>query len=63
MTFDLGKQWNPSTTIEGFTSICDKVDPWAVIDLLNQIHSVRDYLASYFNVYKIERIGDAYLCC
>lgn len=49
--------------IEGFTSICDKVDPWAVIDMLNQLYSVMDHLASHFDLYKVETIGDAYMCC
>lgn len=49
--------------IEGFTAICDKVDPWAVIDMLNQLYSVMDYLASHFQLYKAETIGDAYICC
>lgn len=51
------------TDIVGFTSICDKVDPWEVIDLLNQLYSVMDFLASHFKLYKIETIGDAYMCC
>ena len=49
--------------IEGFTSICDKVDAWDVIDMLNQLYSVMDYLAEQFKLYKLETIGDAYLCC
>jgi guanylate cyclase soluble subunit beta len=49
--------------IQGFTNICDQVDPWAVIDLLNQLYTVMDHLASHFNLYKVETIGDAYMCC
>jgi guanylate cyclase soluble subunit beta len=49
--------------IQGYTNICDQVDPWAVIDLLNQLYTVMDYLASHFNLYKVETIGDAYMCC
>lgn len=49
--------------VVGFTSICDQVDPWQVIDLLNQLYSVMDFLASRFKLYKIETIGDAYMCC
>ncbi|CAB9517983.1 Receptor-type guanylate cyclase gcy [Seminavis robusta] len=49
--------------IVGFTSICDQVDPWSVIDLLNQLYSCMDYLAEKFKLYKVETIGDAYMCC
>jgi class 3 adenylate cyclase len=49
--------------IEGFTTICEKVDPWDVIDMLNQLYGVMDHLATHFNLYKVETIGDAYMCC
>jgi class 3 adenylate cyclase len=49
--------------IVGFTQICDQVDPWEVIALLNQLYSVMDHLATHFRLYKIETIGDAYMCC
>lgn len=47
----------------GFTKICDAVEPWDVIDMLNQLYTIMDYLASRFNLYKVETIGDAYMCC
>jgi class 3 adenylate cyclase len=47
----------------GFTSICDKVEPWDVIDMLNQLYCVMDYLAQKFGIYKVGTIGDAYMCC
>ncbi|CAB9515333.1 Receptor-type guanylate cyclase gcy [Seminavis robusta] len=49
--------------IVGFTTICAQVDPWDVIDMLNQLYSVMDHLAAKFNLYKVETIGDAYMCC
>ena len=49
--------------VEGFTSICDQVSPWDVVDMMNQLYGVMDYLATYFKLYKVETIGDAYMCC
>lgn len=49
--------------VVGFTSICDAVEPWDVIDMLNKLYTVMDHLATHFNLYKVETIGDAYMCC
>ncbi|CAJ1949482.1 unnamed protein product [Cylindrotheca closterium] len=49
--------------IVGFTQICDLVDPWDVIDMMNQLYSVMDHLVKHFNLYKVETVGDAYMCC
>ena len=53
--------------IVGFTSICDKVDPWAVIDMLNQLYSVMDHLASHFNLVSLSErkngISHAWASC
>lgn len=49
--------------VVGFTKICDAVEPWDVIDMLNQLYTIMDHLASRFNLYKVETIGDAYMCC
>ena len=49
--------------VVGFTSICDAVEPWDVIDMLNQLYTVMDHLASHFNLYKVETIGDGYMAC
>ena len=49
--------------IEGFTKICDEVEPWAVIDMMNQLYSVMDYLVGHFDLYKVETVGDSYMCC
>ena len=47
--------------IVGFTSICKQVDTWDVIDMMNQLYSVMDFLASHFDLYKVETVGDAYM--
>ncbi|CAJ1941380.1 unnamed protein product [Cylindrotheca closterium] len=49
--------------IVGFTKICDQVEPWDIIDMMNQLYSIMDYLAAHFNLYKVETVGDAYMCC
>lgn len=49
--------------VVGFTTICERLQPWDVVDLLNRLYSVMDYLATRFNLYKVETIGDAYMCC
>jgi len=61
-------QFHENTTlffsdIEGFTALCNKMEPWDVIELLNRLYSVMDYLASHFKLFKVETIGDAYMCC
>ncbi|CAJ1970219.1 unnamed protein product [Cylindrotheca closterium] len=48
--------------VVGFTSICDQVEPWDVIDMMNQLYSVMDFLASHFDLYKVETVGDSYMC-
>lgn len=47
--------------VVGFTSICRQVDPTEVVDMLNRLYKVMDYLAKKFNLFKIETIGDAYV--
>ena len=47
--------------IVGFTNICDQVEPWDVIDMMNQLYSVMDFLASDFDLYKVETVGDSYM--
>jgi len=47
--------------IVGYTEITSKVDPLLVVTLLNQLYSVMDYCASFFNIFKVETIGDAYM--
>lgn len=47
--------------IVGFTNICKRVDPREVVDMLNRLYMLMDYLAKKFNLFKIETIGDAYV--
>jgi class 3 adenylate cyclase len=49
--------------IVGFTKICKNLYPWDVIDILNRLYCVMDFLAKRFDVFKVETIGDAYVCC
>lgn len=49
--------------VVGFTSMSAELPPWDIIDLLNRLYTVMDYLAAKFNLYKVETIGDAYMCC
>ncbi|CAJ1954887.1 unnamed protein product [Cylindrotheca closterium] len=48
--------------IEGFTTLCDQIQPWDVIDMMNQLYSVMDFLVDRFKLYKVETVGDAYVC-
>eukprot|EP00567_Pseudictyota_dubia_P007867 CAMPEP_0197454492 /NCGR_PEP_ID=MMETSP1175-20131217/38099_1 /TAXON_ID=1003142 /ORGANISM="Triceratium dubium, Strain CCMP147" /LENGTH=127 /DNA_ID=CAMNT_0042988083 /DNA_START=1 /DNA_END=380 /DNA_ORIENTATION=- len=43
--------------VVGFTQICDSIEPWDVIDMLNQLYSVMDFLSSHFKLYKVETVG------
>jgi hypothetical protein len=45
----------------GFTKIASEIEPESVIDLLNAIYLVMDYVASLFPIFKVETIGDAYM--
>ncbi len=49
--------------VVGFTDMCSELPPWDIIDMLNRLYTVMDYLAAKFNLYKVETIGDAYMCC
>lgn len=49
--------------IVGFTNMCDKIYPWDVIGMLNRLYCAMDFLAGKFNLFKVETIGDAYVCC
>ena len=45
--------------IESFTKICLHADPMYVFILLNKLYTLMDYVATTFEVYKIETIGSA----
>ena len=46
--------------IVGFTSICSTATPFMVISMLEQLYKDFDEFCGYFDVYKVETIGDAY---
>ena len=48
--------------IVGFTDISASVTPMSVSLMLDRLYQGFDYLSIKHNVFKIETIGDAYLC-
>ena len=40
--------------IVGFTNICKHIDPTEVVEMLNRLYMVMDFLAKKFNLFKIE---------
>lgn len=44
--------------IVSFTNICDQIHPWQVIEMLNRLYCVMDFLAVKFGLFKVETIGD-----
>ena len=49
--------------VVGFTEMAAELAPWEVIDMLNILYTVMDFLSEKFGLYKVETIGDAYMCC
>ncbi|KAL3315821.1 hypothetical protein Ciccas_005546 [Cichlidogyrus casuarinus] len=47
--------------VVGFTTICSRMTPLDVVNMLNDMYSVFDQLTEKHKVYKVETIGDAYM--
>ncbi|EKX45192.1 hypothetical protein GUITHDRAFT_71502 [Guillardia theta CCMP2712] len=48
--------------IVGFTDICSKIEVEKVSHMLDRLYTALDRLACELNIFKIETIGDAYMC-
>ncbi|CAK4685976.1 hypothetical protein LEN26_005966 [Aphanomyces euteiches] len=49
--------------VVGFTDICASIPPTAVMQILDTLYSHFDRLVAKYNLFKVETIGDAFVCC
>jgi Adenylate cyclase, family 3 (some proteins contain HAMP domain) len=43
--------------VVGFTDLCSQLPPWDIVDMLNRLYTVMDFLADRFQLYKVETVS------